>query len=117
VALPGESQPEMAAFRLGHAENTADFFLHVPALEPEDERARTNEVFAHPLLGDLRKAFTSPNVATAPHSPSRERGSHRFSVLRDSPNYASVILAAIHRCTVEVAAGVQDHSADRLRTI
>src|SRR5205823_1904210 len=44
-----------AAFRLGHAKEAADFFLEAAALEPEDERASTNEVFAHFLLGDDQK--------------------------------------------------------------
>jgi len=46
-----------AAFRLGHTTEAANFFLEAAALEPEDERASTNEVFAHFLLGHDRKAF------------------------------------------------------------
>jgi len=46
-----------ALFRLGKAEEAAGHFLKAAALEPEDERASTNEVFAHFLLGDDVKAY------------------------------------------------------------
>lgn len=45
-----------ALFRLGKAEEAAGHFLRAATLEPEDERASTNEVFAHFLLGDDGKA-------------------------------------------------------------
>lgn len=45
-----------ALFRLGKAEEAAEHFLKAATLEPEDERASTNEVFAHFLLGDDGKA-------------------------------------------------------------
>ena len=46
-----------ALFRLGKAEEAADhFFLRAAPLEPEDEHASSNEVFAHFLLGEDRKA-------------------------------------------------------------
>ena len=41
-----------ALFRLGRPEEAADFFLEAGALEPDDERASTNEVFAHFLKAD-----------------------------------------------------------------
>ena len=51
-----ESNLGAALFRLGKAEEAAGHFLKAATLEPEDERASTNEVFAHFLLGDDGKA-------------------------------------------------------------
>jgi tetratricopeptide (TPR) repeat protein len=45
-----------ALFRLGNAEEAAAHFLKAATLLPEDERASTNEVFAHFLLGHDAKA-------------------------------------------------------------
>jgi tetratricopeptide (TPR) repeat protein len=46
-----------ALFRLGRTEEAAGFFLQAAALEPDDERASTNEVFAYFLLSDDKRAF------------------------------------------------------------
>jgi tetratricopeptide (TPR) repeat protein len=46
-----------AIFRLGRGEEAANFFLEAAVLEPDDERASTNEVLAHFLLSDDKKAF------------------------------------------------------------
>jgi tetratricopeptide (TPR) repeat protein len=51
----------VAAFGLGHAKEAANYFLEAVVLEPEDERALTNEVFAHFLLGNDDKAFELSN--------------------------------------------------------
>jgi tetratricopeptide (TPR) repeat protein len=51
----------VAAFGLGHGKEAANYFLEAAALEPEDERALTNEVLAHFLLGDDSKAFELAN--------------------------------------------------------
>ena len=51
----------VAAFGLGHAKEAANYFLEAAVLESEDERALTNEVFAHFLLGDDSKAFELSN--------------------------------------------------------
>jgi len=51
----------VAAFGLGHAKEAANYFLEAAVLEPEDERALTNEVFAHFLLGNDGKAFEISN--------------------------------------------------------
>lgn len=37
----------VTAFGLGHGKEAADYFLEAAELEPEDERALTNEVLAH----------------------------------------------------------------------
>jgi tetratricopeptide (TPR) repeat protein len=51
----------VAAFGLGHAKEAANYFLEAAVFEPEDERALTNEVFAHFLLGNDGKAFELSN--------------------------------------------------------
>ena len=51
----------VAAFGLGHAKEAANYFLEAAVLEPEDERALTNEVLAHFLLGNDGKAFELSN--------------------------------------------------------
>lgn len=52
----------VAAYGMGHSKEAADFFLEAAALEPEDERALTNEVLAYFLLGDDSKAYELANV-------------------------------------------------------
>lgn len=47
----------VAAFGLGHGKEAARYFLEAADMEPQDERALTNEVLAHFLLGDDDKAF------------------------------------------------------------
>lgn len=45
------------AFGEGRSEEAARYFLEAVLLEPDDERARVNEVFAHFLRRDLPKTF------------------------------------------------------------
>lgn len=45
------------AFGEGRIEEAAKNFLEAVLLEPDDEKARTNEVFAHFLRRDIQKAF------------------------------------------------------------
>ena len=58
------------AFGEGRIEEAAKNFLEAVLLEPDDEKARTNEVFAHFLRRDFQKAFqlAAERKATYPHS-------------------------------------------------
>lgn len=59
------------AFGEGRAEEAARYFLEAVLLEPDDERARTNEVFAHFLRRDFGKTFqlAAERRLNYPHSP------------------------------------------------